>query len=181
MLVSRSDTNNNDADTTTRDDDRTNNRLPRTTTTDHAGTTKGVATTATLEENKREQDDVMSKVGTITDPNKNDVLCGRGWRINSHVGNVQFRSIIQSKKFEYLVQTTPAGKILIVNGILNTIRAQNPAGRFLQLDKNTGLWFEIGDAQAYTKTGQGLREGAPARTAASHIVDSKKTTTTTTV
>ena len=41
---------------------------------------------------------------------------------------------------------------------MNTIRAQNPTGRFLQLDKNTGLWFEIGDAQAYTKTRQGLRE-----------------------
>ena len=125
---------------------------------------------------------MMSKEGTITDLNKNDVLCGRGGRINSHVGNVQFRSIIQSKKSEYLVPNTPAGKALIVTGIVNTIRAQNPAaGRFLQLDKNTGLWFEIGDAQAYTKTGQGLREGAPARTAASHIVDSKKTTTTTTV
>ena len=124
----------------------------------------------------------MSKVGTITDPNKNDVLCGRGGRINSHVGNVQFRSIIQSKKSKYLVQNTPAGKTPIVAGIVNnTIRAQNPAGCFLQLDKNTGLWFEIGDAQAYTKTGQGLREGAPACTAASHIVDSKKTTTTTTV
>ena len=109
---------------------------------------------------------MMSKEGTITDLNKNDVLCGRGGRINSHVGNVQFRSIIQSKKSNYLVQDTSAGKTTIVAGIVNTIHAQNPAaGRFLQQDKKTRLWFEIGDAKAYTKTGQGLREGAPARIA----------------
>ena len=118
----------------------------------------------------------MSKEGTITDPNKNNVLCGRGKGINNHPGNVQFRSFIQSKKSEYLVQNTPAGKASIVAGILNTIRAQNPSGRFLQQDKNKGLWFEIGDAKAYTKTGQGLREGAPARTAASHTTTTTATT-----
>ena len=48
---------------------------------------------------KRDQErrSIMSKEGTITDPNKNDVLCGRGKGINNHPGNVQFRSIIQSK------------------------------------------------------------------------------------
>ena len=118
----------------------------------------------------------MSKEGTITDPNKNDVLCGRGKGINNHPGNVQFRSIIQSKQSEYKVQNTPAGKASIVAGILNTIRVQYPSGRFLQQDKNKGLWFEIGDAKAYTKTGQGLREGAPARTAASHTTATTATT-----
>jgi hypothetical protein len=31
---------------------------------------------------------IIPKEGTITDPNDNDVLCGRGRRNNSHVGNV---------------------------------------------------------------------------------------------
>ena len=100
----------------------------------------------------------MSKEGTITDPNKNNVLCGCGKGINNHPGNVQFRSIIQSKKSDYLVQNTPAGKVSIVAGIVSGIRTMDPTGRFLQQDKGDGVWFEIGDAKAYTKTGQGLRD-----------------------
>lgn len=45
-------------------------------------------------------------IGPIADPNVNDVLCGRGGRINSHAGNVQFRDIIHSKKKAYLAPTT---------------------------------------------------------------------------
>ena len=110
-------------------------------------------------------------IGTITDPNVNDVLSGRGARINKHAGNVQLRSVIQSQKSDYLRQNTIPGKAHIVAGIVNTIRARNPAGCFLQQDKGTGMWFEIGDAKAYTKTGQGFREGAaPTCIAGTHIV-----------
>merc|ERR1711935_637973 len=41
-------------------------------------------------------------IGPINDPNKNDVLCGRGGLINKFSGNVQFRNMINSKKKEYL-------------------------------------------------------------------------------
>lgn len=37
----------------------------------------------------------------------------------------------------------------------------DPPGRFLKEDRDTGLWFDIGDAKAIKKTGQALREDAP--------------------
>jgi len=101
-------------------------------------------------------------IGPIADPNENDVLCGRGGRINSHAGNVQFRDIINSKKKAYLAPTTKKlEKAHIAAGVVNDIRTMNPPGRFLKEDSGTGMWYDIGDAKAIKKTGQALREDAP--------------------
>mmetsp|Transcript_5754 Transcript_5754/g.14377 ORF Transcript_5754/g.14377 Transcript_5754/m.14377 type:complete len:528 (+) Transcript_5754:156-1739(+) len=101
-------------------------------------------------------------IGPIADPNVNDVLCGRGGRINSHAGNVQFRDIIHSKKKAYLAPTTKKlEKAHIAAAIVNDIRTMNPPGRFLKEEKGTGMWYDIGDAKAIKKTGQALREDAP--------------------
>jgi hypothetical protein len=101
-------------------------------------------------------------IGPIVDPNENDVLCGRGGRINSHPGNVQFRDIINAKKKEYLAPTTKKlEKAHIAAAIVSDIRFMDPPGRFLKEERDTGLWFDIGDAKAIKKTGQALREDAP--------------------
>jgi len=101
-------------------------------------------------------------IGPIADPNVNDVLCGRGGRINSHTGNIQFRDIIHSKKKDYLApKTKKLEKAHIAAGIVNGIRTMDPSGRFLKEEKGTGMWYDIGDAKAIKKTGQALREDAP--------------------
>lgn len=101
-------------------------------------------------------------IGPIAEPNENDVLCGRGGRINSHVGNRQFREVIQSRKKEYLAPTTKKlEKAHIAAAIINDIRSMQPPGRFLKEDGKSGMWFDIGDAKAIKKTGQALREDAP--------------------
>ena len=98
-------------------------------------------------------------IGPIADPNVNDVLCGRGGRINSHRGNVRFRDIINSKKTLYLAPSTKKlEKAHIAAAIVNDIRSMNPPGRFLKEEKGTGMWYDIGDAKAIKKTGQALRE-----------------------
>mmetsp|Transcript_17701 Transcript_17701/g.43636 ORF Transcript_17701/g.43636 Transcript_17701/m.43636 type:complete len:555 (+) Transcript_17701:1464-3128(+) len=101
-------------------------------------------------------------IGPIADPNENDVLCGRGGRINSHAGNRQFREVIQSRKTAYLAPTTKKlEKAHIAAAIVNDIRSMQPPGRFLKEDGKSGMWYDIGDAKAFKKTGQALREDAP--------------------
>lgn len=101
-------------------------------------------------------------IGPIADPNENDVLCGRGGRINSHSGNVQFRDVILSRKKVYLAPTTKKlEKAHIAASVVNDIRSMHPPGRFLKEDSKSGMWFDIGDAKAIKKTGQALREDAP--------------------
>jgi hypothetical protein len=101
-------------------------------------------------------------IGPIEDPNENDVLCGRGGRINSHEGNIRYRDIINSNKKIYLAKTTKKlEKAHIAKHIVDGIRNSNPSGRFLKEDAMDGLWYDIGDAKAIKKTGQALREDAP--------------------
>jgi hypothetical protein len=100
-------------------------------------------------------------IGPTVDPNVNDVLCGRGGRINSAPGNVQFREIIASLKKDYLAKTTKKlEKAHIASKVITNIRSMEPPGRFLKEDRDTGLWFDIGDAKAIKKAGQSLREDA---------------------
>eukprot|EP00554_Chaetoceros_debilis_P008845 CAMPEP_0194102466 /NCGR_PEP_ID=MMETSP0150-20130528/3068_1 /TAXON_ID=122233 /ORGANISM="Chaetoceros debilis, Strain MM31A-1" /LENGTH=826 /DNA_ID=CAMNT_0038789429 /DNA_START=215 /DNA_END=2695 /DNA_ORIENTATION=- len=99
--------------------------------------------------------------GLITDENENDVLSGRGGRINSHPGNVQFRQLVATHKHNYLSkQTKKLDKVKIANRIVQTIRQLDPSGRFLKQDKASGKWIEIGDERARKKAGQAMREKA---------------------
>lgn len=99
-------------------------------------------------------------IGPIVTPNTNDVLSGRGGRVNGHSGNVQFRRILADHKDEYLCQSTKKlDKAFVAYSVVEFIRRDlKPAGRFLKEDKN-GLWWDIGDARATRKVGQALREG----------------------
>lgn len=100
-------------------------------------------------------------IGPIHDPNVNDVLSGRGGRINAHVGNVQFREIVAEQKKIYLAKDTKKlEKAHIAADIVYFIRRMEPPGRFLKEDVN-GAWWDIGDQKAIKKVGQALREDAP--------------------
>lgn len=48
----------------------------------------------------------------------------------------------------------------ISRSIVEAVRSLDPPGRFLEKDRNTGLWSDIGDKKAVEKTSQALRDGA---------------------
>ena len=45
-------------------------------------------------------------IGPVHELNPNDVLSGRGGRINAHPGNIQFRELVQLRKKDYLAKST---------------------------------------------------------------------------
>lgn len=99
-------------------------------------------------------------IGPVYALNPNDVLCGRGGRINSHPGNVQFREMVQLRKKDYLAKTTKKlQKAHIADEVVKRIRGMTPSGRFLKEDSD-GAWYDIGDKKAIKKVGQALREDA---------------------
>ena len=97
-------------------------------------------------------------VGPITEPNVNDVLSGRGGRINAHPGNVGFRSLIAAHKARYLSPATrKLEKAHIAAEVVEAVRGLDPPGRFLKQDSEDGAWWDIGDVNAITKVGEALR------------------------
>ena len=97
--------------------------------------------------------------GPIYDLHQNDVLCGRGGRVNGHEGNIQFRYICGEKKHVYMDNnTTKNQKNAIALGVVMQIRSMNPPGRFLKQDTTTKEWYDIGSDAAIKKVGQAIRE-----------------------
>lgn len=93
----------------------------------------------------------------IITPHENDVISGRGQTTNAHPGNVSYRRIVADEHRAYSL-TDNKGKKSIASQIISTIQNANPPGRFLCLDKNTGLWSRMHDERVLRKVCQRLRE-----------------------
>jgi hypothetical protein len=96
---------------------------------------------------------------TITEPNDNDVLCGRGSGVNEHKGNLQMRGFCVSVVEEYK-RAKKREKKPIAHGVVERIRGLKPPGRFLKKNSE-GAWEEIDDDMATTKVAAALRESVP--------------------
>ena len=78
--------------------------------------------------------------------NPNDVLSGRGGKVNAHPGNVGFRNLVNAFKRPYLAAKKNE-KVNIADRLVMQIRNMNPPGRFLCED-GEDCWYEIGDVKA---------------------------------
>ena len=89
--------------------------------------------------------------GLISTLNDNDVLSGRGGRVNKHPGNIVFRTLVQDYKHEYLdPRTRKMEKAHVAARLVAQVRGMNPPGRFLKEDSdNAGMFLEIGDQKAW--------------------------------
>ena len=95
----------------------------------------------------------------VNQPICNDVLCGRGAKINHHEGNIQFRAFVDMRKERYTKAKTKSEKALISREIIDCITSLDPPGRFLNKDKESGAWYVEKKDNALKKTSQALREG----------------------
>lgn len=74
---------------------------------------------------------------------------------------MQFRRLVAASKKHYLAkETRKLEKAHIASLIIDAIRKMDPPGRFLKEELGSGLWFDIGDANAIRKAGQALRENS---------------------
>lgn len=96
----------------------------------------------------------------IKEPHPHDVLSGRGNYVNYHDGNEYFRKLVRKHKLEY-VNCPKQQKGKFSKMIVDEIKGRNPPGRFLKQNKDSKLWYDIGEKKSLDKTRQALREGAP--------------------
>jgi len=90
---------------------------------------------------------------TVSDPQDNDVLCGRGGFINRHPGNIVYRKVVDHNKIFYQ-KVQKKYRILVSQSIVQSIL--NHGGRFL-MSRNRH-WLPIDFKRAVQKTSQALRE-----------------------
>jgi hypothetical protein len=91
--------------------------------------------------------------------NTGDVIYGRGNHLKVHPGNVYYRSLVDSLK-EYYVAFTKDKKKLVSELIYESIKGQNPPGKFLA-ESHARLYTELDMADAVRKISQCFREKQP--------------------
>lgn len=99
-------------------------------------------------------------VTNIQNPHHHDILLGRGNLANRHPGNINFRSLVNSYKMEYIA-CPKSQKSIYPKLIYDRICSLDPPGRFLVQNPTTKLWGTVNKKKAIDKTRQALREGAP--------------------
>jgi hypothetical protein len=106
---------------------------------------------------KKSSPELEEVLEPVSSPHEHDVLCGRGGLTNHHLGNAWYRQLVRSNR-ELYRNSQKHTKLLIAKAIVNHVQEQNPPGRFLEIDKKTGLWIPVSFKRAVEKTSQALRE-----------------------
>lgn len=99
----------------------------------------------------------ISAVENVITPHAHDILCGRGGPANTHIGNLNFRELVERTKLLYMACPN-LHKRYVSLSIVKSIASQNPPGRFLLKDKESGKWSAFSEEEAVSKTCQALRE-----------------------
>ncbi|KAL7570269.1 hypothetical protein ACA910_020690 [Epithemia clementina (nom. ined.)] len=90
-------------------------------------------------------------------PSEDDVICGRGKKCYSHIGNDRFKIRVHSVLGLYRSARTKLDKSKVLNMVVEQVRQNSPSGGFVKQDE-TGRWHEVGDFLAREKTSQVFRD-----------------------
>jgi hypothetical protein len=71
------------------------------------------------------------------------VICGRGKRCYTHIGNERFRQRVATMLDEYSRAKSKLDKSGVLASVVDQVRALSPKGGFVKQDEN-GRWFEVG-------------------------------------
>lgn len=86
---------------------------------------------------------------------------GRGNKVKYHKGNKYYHGLVLKHKLECARCPKKSQKRKFAELIYDEIKALDPPTRFLEQDKNTKLWGDIGEKNAMNTILQALREGVP--------------------
>ena len=106
-------------------------------------------------------------------PSDDDVICGRGKKCYSHIGNDRFRTRVHSVLSLYRSAKNKLDKSKVLNMVVDQVRYNSPSGGFVKQDE-TGRWHEVGDFLAREKTSQVFRDALHENYKSSNVSKKKR-------
>ena len=106
-------------------------------------------------------------------PSDDDVICGRGKKCYTHIGNGRFRQRVLTFLPEYSKARSKVDKSAVLSKVVEEVRLNSPSGGFVKQDSN-GAWHEVGDFLAREKTSQAFRDALHERYKSSNISKKKR-------
>lgn len=90
--------------------------------------------------------------------NPTDIICGRGYHIVNHRGNLNLHLLVNGYREEYLKAKQRSDKTRIIKHVLGELKSAG--ARFIRKVSNgrtADEWEEVDDATAYKKVSHALR------------------------
>lgn len=115
----------------------------------------------------------MTLLAPDFEPGASDVICGRGKKCYSHIGNENFKRRVEGMLDEYAKAKSKLDKSGVLASVVDQIRAASPNGGFVKQDDN-GRWYEVGDFLAREKTSQAFRDALHERYKSSNVAKKKR-------
>mmetsp|Transcript_29583 Transcript_29583/g.71497 ORF Transcript_29583/g.71497 Transcript_29583/m.71497 type:complete len:712 (-) Transcript_29583:1193-3328(-) len=105
----------------------------------------------------RRQNDKPLDLPDWYEPRQQDIIFQRGKNVLNNPGNLRYHEVIHRYKQEYQSKTTKQGKSVLLQKIVDELRSKDGANLIKQ-NKDTGLWYDIGDSSGRYKVGHCIRD-----------------------
>jgi hypothetical protein len=115
----------------------------------------------------------MTPLADDFEPGIEDVICGRGKKCYTHIGNERFRERVLTFLDEYSLAKSKLDKSGVLSKVVDEVRQFSPRGGFVKQDTN-GKWHEVGDFLAREKTSQAFRDALHDRYKSSNLSKKKR-------
>lgn len=92
----------------------------------------------------------------LLSPSHQDIICGRGLHITSHLGNIKLHNLVKQHRRKYL-HSSRQEKATMIKQIVDEIKSTG--SKFIQRvqDGRDDEWMEVDEETAYNKVGHALR------------------------
>lgn len=91
-------------------------------------------------------------------PTKNEIMIGRGRRIQQHAGNLKLQSLVQLKAKAYSQNSDKTHKSFIISEIGMAIKQGSQYGGFVKKDTKSGLWYVVSESCIRSTIAQTFRD-----------------------
>lgn len=115
----------------------------------------------------------MTPLAEDFEPGIEDVICGRGKKCYTHIGNERFRDRVFTFLDEYSLAKSKLDKSGVLSKVVDEVRHFSPRGGFVKQDAH-GRWHEVGDFLAREKTSQAFRDALHDRYKSSNLSKKKR-------
>lgn len=92
------------------------------------------------------------------EPSDNEMIIGRGRKIQKHPGNLKFRALVQHKMKDYSESGDKTVKSFIISNIWKSMREESFCGGFVKKDAETDKWIVASDCTVRATIAQAFRD-----------------------
>jgi hypothetical protein len=91
-------------------------------------------------------------------PGHNEVIIGRGRKIQQHDGNLKLQALVKLKAKDYVENADKTQKSFIISEIGQRVREESQYGGFVKKDAPSGKWYVVSESCVRSTIAQAFRD-----------------------